>query len=100
YDFEQALGIHGPHLIVNIETIGLAANSVHLGSELAEYVRGNVVGCTMGRINDNFQTGQIQIVGKSAFAKLNITASRVLQATSATEPVGTDTPKGRIQSFF
>ena len=52
----------------------------HFGTQFVEYMRRNVIGRAVGTIHHQLEAAQIQIVGKSTFAKLDVTSRRIVQA--------------------
>jgi hypothetical protein len=77
-------------LVIDIEAVRLVANRDHLGAQLVQHVRCDMVGGTVGAVDDDAQTAQIEVIGKSAFAELDVACRRVLDTPRASELAGLD----------
>ena len=85
----------GAHIAVDVQTIGRAADAHHLGPELMQYGRRDLVGSAMGRIDHDLQTLEGQIAGKRGFAKLDVTAGGIVEAPRLAQ-VGRGGPLRRL----
>ncbi len=65
-------GMQSPDLIINVESIRIGADFDHLGSKLAKYCRRDVIGGTVGAVNDQFQATQAGMEGNRTLAKLDV----------------------------
>jgi len=80
---DQGSGMRRANLMVDVQAIGRAANVQHICTQLMKHLGSDMVGRAMGRIDHNLQSLERQIVGESAFAKLDIAPGRII------EPPGT-----------
>ncbi|SSW74765.1 Uncharacterised protein [Klebsiella pneumoniae] len=80
--FRQHARLQRPHvsgadLFVDVETVWLAAHRDNLGSQLAEDIRGDVIGRAVRAIHHHFQRSQAQFVGKGTLTKFNVAPRRI-----------------------
>ena len=68
------------HVAVDIKTVGRGADGNHLRAQFMQHRRRDVVARAVRAVHYDLQTMQIQIGGKGAFAKFNITARRIADA--------------------
>ena len=52
---DHGLRMRGPHLPIDIESIGLMAHANHIGAKLVKDITGHMVGRTVGGIHDQLQ---------------------------------------------
>ncbi len=62
-----------PDLFVDVEPVRLTTHRDHLSTQLAEHIRGDVIGRAMGAVDNHFERIQAQFVREGAFAEFNIT---------------------------
>ena len=96
----QGLGVGGAHLVVDVQPVGRAANGDHVGAEFMKDFGRNLVGRAVGGIHHNLQALEGELVGKSAFAKLDVAASRVVQAARLTQTGGLRPLRRKLERRF
>ena len=60
----QRLGMRGAAFIVDIEAVRLVADGDHLGPQLVQDVRGNVIGRAIGAVDHDPHAAQVEVLGK------------------------------------
>ncbi len=76
----QRLRGGGADAIVDVETIRAATDGDHLGSQLAEHGRSDVIGGAMTAIHHHLQPFQAQVAREGALAELDVAAGRIVDA--------------------
>ena len=72
-------------VFIDVKTIGLTAYADDVCTQFMKHFGCNVIACTVGTIDHDFQTVQILLAWKSGFAKLNIAIVRTRNALAATQ---------------
>src|SRR5882724_10746687 len=86
------LGRQRSALAIDVQTIGRYADREHLGAEFPEYRRGDLVGGTMGAVDDDTQTIEPQSAGKALLDELDVAAAGVIEALDPAELGGDGAP--------
>ena len=76
----QMAWMRRPDVVVDVEAIRLVADGDHLGAELMEHVRRDVVCCAVRAVDDDLQPLEIELVGKSALAEFDVAPARIVDA--------------------
>ena len=74
----QGFRVCSTHLVVDVEAVGSTTNRHNLSAQLVEDFGSDVVGRAMRSIDHNLESFECQVVGKSTFAKLDVTARSVI----------------------
>ena len=73
-------GMRRTAVIIDVHAIGLIGNGDHLGAQLAEYMRRDIVGGAVCAIDHQTIAAQIQRRRERAFAEFNVAAGRIADA--------------------
>src|SRR5688500_18321837 len=78
YSLLHCSAVSSAAFIVDIETVWLCSNGNNICSQLMQHRSSNLIRGAMSTINDNTKTSQIKMIRKSAFAKLDVASSSVI----------------------
>ena len=84
----QGTNISCPHLLVNVQTIRLAANGDDFRTQFAEDIRGDVIGRAISTVHHNFEVSQAQLIREGTFTEFDITARRINDTVRFTQLCG------------
>ena len=70
--------VSGTNALVDVQTIGGTTNGNDIGTQFMKHFGCNLIGCAMGRIHHNLHALQGEVMAECAFAKLNVTACRIV----------------------
>ena len=75
----QRRGVCGPYAAVDVESVWCTANRNHLGPQFMEHAGGNLVSRSVGCIHHDLHALEGSVMGKCAFAKLDVAACSISQ---------------------
>ncbi|KAG0920227.1 hypothetical protein G6F32_015701 [Rhizopus arrhizus] len=73
---------------------------MHLGAQLPEHVRRDVVGGAMRGVHHNLHAVQVEVVGERALAEFDVAALRIGHAARAAQALGGDAAQRLVQRGF
>ena len=91
----QGFRVGGAHFIIDVQAVGRAADGDNLGAQLMKHHGRDLVGRAVRAIDHEFQSSECQVMGKGAFAKLDVAPGRVFQPARLAQRGGID-PRGRL----
>ncbi len=94
---DQLVGRGGAIAVVDIAAIGLVADRHHVGAQLVEHVRGDVVGGAMRAVDHQLQAVQVAVVREGALAELDVAARRVVDPARAPQLFGRHAMHRRLE---
>ena len=71
--------MRGTHFVVDIQTVGAAANGNHLSTQLMKHLGRDVIRRAMCCIDHDLQTFEREVIREGTFAKLDVTACSIIQ---------------------
>ena len=86
--------------VVNVVTVGIVADGYHLCAQFVEHFRGNVVACTVGGINHQFEAAQVEVARECGFTELDIAVVGAIDAAGTAEQIGRTGLHFLIQAGF
>ena len=70
--------VRGTNALVDVQTIGRTTNGNDICAQFMKHLGSNLIGCAMGCIDHNLHALQSEVMAECAFAKLNVTARRIV----------------------
>ena len=74
--------------LIDVVAVWLITDTDHLRAQLVEYFRRNCIACTIGGIDHQFQTAQVQMVWESGFTELDIAVIRTINPARTAQTAG------------